>query len=297
MFPLGPDGQPRGEARGGWAAQPAPGPRQTPSPGHVRVPLRQTPSPRPPGQPAAGLPPAHAPGAKPAADQRAGKRGRRGRRPGVLQLCALAEHPARPRGGQRAAGHHRQRAHRAHRPAGAAAGRAGPGRQRHGPVRGQRRGQRPTAGHRGRPGRRRAVRPGQRGGGQRPAKNRRPGLGNAEKRAYLGRKDPRPIGPARAAGAAALCRGQRGCSTTGTVLHEQEAYIDNTASWSWQQLSVGKLATQDCWAEVYVENLGSVPVWFDDLEIAAGGQPVAVVVQEAHADGQSMTRGGWSWRG
>jgi RHS repeat-associated protein len=40
----------------------------------------------------------------------------------------------------------------------------------------------------------------------------------------------------------------------------------------------------DCWAEVYVENLGSVPVWFDDLEIAAGDQPVAVVVQETHYD-------------
>ncbi len=75
----------------------------------------------------------------------------------------------------------------------------------------------------------------------------------------------------------------------GTVLHEQEAYIVrgrpvNTASWAWQQLTVGKLATVDCWAEVYVENLSGVPVWFDDLEIAAGGQPVAVVVQEVHYD-------------
>jgi RHS repeat-associated protein len=75
----------------------------------------------------------------------------------------------------------------------------------------------------------------------------------------------------------------------GTVLHEQEDYLVrgrlvNTASWSWQQLAVGKLATVDCWAEVYVENLSSVPVWFDDLEIATGALPVAVVVQETHYD-------------
>ncbi len=70
----------------------------------------------------------------------------------------------------------------------------------------------------------------------------------------------------------------------GTVLHEQEDYLDNTASWSWQQLSIGKLAAQDCWAEVYVENLAGVPVWFDDLEIATGALPVAVVVQETHYD-------------
>jgi hypothetical protein len=68
------------------------------------------------------------------------------------------------------------------------------------------------------------------------------------------------------------------------VLHEQEDYLDNTASWSWQQLAVGKLATVDCWAEVYVENLSGVPVWFDDLEIATGALPVAVVVQETHYD-------------
>jgi hypothetical protein len=43
-----------------------------------------------------------------------------------------------------------------------------------------------------------------------------------------------------------------------------------------------------------VENLSLQPVWFDDLEIQAGGAPVAVVVQEAHADGQSMTRGAWN---
>jgi RHS repeat-associated protein len=46
---------------------------------------------------------------------------------------------------------------------------------------------------------------------------------------------------------------------------------------------------KDCWdwasaAEVYVENLSLQAVWFDDLEIAAGGQPVAVVVQETHYD-------------
>jgi RHS repeat-associated protein len=70
----------------------------------------------------------------------------------------------------------------------------------------------------------------------------------------------------------------------GTVLHEQEDYLDNTASWSWQQLALGKLATVDCWAEVYVENLAGVPVWFDDLEIATGALPVAVVVQETHYD-------------
>jgi RHS repeat-associated protein len=70
----------------------------------------------------------------------------------------------------------------------------------------------------------------------------------------------------------------------GTVLHEQEDYLDNTASWAWQQLAVGKLATVDCWAEVYVENLSGVPVWFDDLEIATGALPVAVVVQETHYD-------------
>jgi RHS repeat-associated protein len=70
----------------------------------------------------------------------------------------------------------------------------------------------------------------------------------------------------------------------GTVLHEQEDYLDNTASWSWQQLAVGKLATVDCWAEVYVENLSSQAVWFDDLEIATGALPVAIVVQETHYD-------------
>jgi RHS repeat-associated protein len=70
----------------------------------------------------------------------------------------------------------------------------------------------------------------------------------------------------------------------GTVLHEQETYLDNTASWAWQQLSIGKLATVDCWAEVYVENLAGVPVWFDDLEIATGALPVAIVVQETHYD-------------
>jgi RHS repeat-associated protein len=68
------------------------------------------------------------------------------------------------------------------------------------------------------------------------------------------------------------------------VLHEQEMYLDNTASWAWQQLSIGKLATVDCWAEVYVENLSSQAVWFDDLEIATGALPVAVVVQETHYD-------------
>ncbi len=40
----------------------------------------------------------------------------------------------------------------------------------------------------------------------------------------------------------------------------------------------------DCWAEVYVENLSSQAVWFDDLEIATGALPVAVVVQETHYD-------------
>jgi RHS repeat-associated protein len=70
----------------------------------------------------------------------------------------------------------------------------------------------------------------------------------------------------------------------GTVLHEQEDYLDNTASWAWQQLTVGKLATVDCWAEVYVENLSSQAVWFDDLEIQTGALPVAVVVQETHYD-------------
>jgi RHS repeat-associated protein len=63
----------------------------------------------------------------------------------------------------------------------------------------------------------------------------------------------------------------------------------NTASWAWQQLSVGKKATVDCHdcasaAEVYVENISLLPVWFDDLEIQAGGAPVAVVVQEVHYD-------------
>jgi RHS repeat-associated protein len=53
-------------------------------------------------------------------------------------------------------------------------------------------------------------------------------------------------------------------------------------SGSWQQLSIGKLATVDCWAEVYVENLSGQAVWFDDLEIATGALPVAVVVQETH---------------
>ncbi len=53
---------------------------------------------------------------------------------------------------------------------------------------------------------------------------------------------------------------------------------------AWQQLTVGKLATVDCWAEVYVENLAGVPVWFDDLKIQTGALPVAVVVQEVHYD-------------
>jgi RHS repeat-associated protein len=61
-------------------------------------------------------------------------------------------------------------------------------------------------------------------------------------------------------------------------------YLDNTASWAWQQLSIGKLATVDCWAEVYVENLSSQAVWFDDLEIATGALPTALVVQETHYD-------------
>jgi hypothetical protein len=47
------------------------------------------------------------------------------------------------------------------------------------------------------------------------------------------------------------------------LLHEEEAYMGNTASWAWQQLSVGKKATVDCHAEVYVENLSLLPVWFD----------------------------------
>jgi hypothetical protein len=73
----------------------------------------------------------------------------------------------------------------------------------------------------------------------------------------------------------------------GTLLHEEEAYLDNTASWAWQQLSVGKKATQDCasadcHAEVYVENLSTQAVWFDDLEIATGALPAALVVQEEH---------------
>jgi RHS repeat-associated protein len=50
------------------------------------------------------------------------------------------------------------------------------------------------------------------------------------------------------------------------------------------QLTVGKLATADCWAEVYVENLSSQAVWFDDLEIATGALPTALVVQETHYD-------------
>jgi RHS repeat-associated protein len=37
-------------------------------------------------------------------------------------------------------------------------------------------------------------------------------------------------------------------------------------------------------SEVYVENLSSQAVWFDDLEIATGALPVAVVVQETHYD-------------
>ncbi len=40
----------------------------------------------------------------------------------------------------------------------------------------------------------------------------------------------------------------------------------------------------DCWAEVYVENLSGVPVWFDDLEIQTGALPTALVVQETHYD-------------
>ncbi len=68
------------------------------------------------------------------------------------------------------------------------------------------------------------------------------------------------------------------------MLHEQEDYLDNTASWAWQQLSIGKLATVDCWAEVYVENLSSQAVWFDDLEIQTGALPTALVVQETHYD-------------
>jgi hypothetical protein len=79
----------------------------------------------------------------------------------------------------------------------------------------------------------------------------------------------------------------------GTVLHEQEVYLDQNASWSWQQLTVGKKADQDCWAEVYVENLSSQAVWFDDLEIATGALPTAIVVQETHYE----PFGGWSWRG
>ncbi len=60
--------------------------------------------------------------------------------------------------------------------------------------------------------------------------------------------------------------------------------MDNSASWAWQQLTVGKKADQDCWAEVYVENLSSQAVWFDDLEIATGALPTALVVQETHYD-------------
>ncbi len=47
---------------------------------------------------------------------------------------------------------------------------------------------------------------------------------------------------------------------------------------------MGKKAEQDCWAEVYVENLSSQAVWFDDLEIATGALPTALVVQETHYD-------------
>jgi RHS repeat-associated protein len=66
-------------------------------------------------------------------------------------------------------------------------------------------------------------------------------------------------------------------------------YIDQNASWAWQQpqtrsLSVGKKAEADYWAEVYVENLSSQAVWFDDLEIATGALPTALVVQETHYD-------------
>jgi RHS repeat-associated protein len=56
------------------------------------------------------------------------------------------------------------------------------------------------------------------------------------------------------------------------------------ASWAWQQLTVGKKAEADCRAEVYVENLSSQAVWFDDLEIATGALPTALVVQETHYD-------------
>ena len=43
-----------------------------------------------------------------------------------------------------------------------------------------------------------------------------------------------------------------GQASGGTVIHTQEEFIVrgrlvNTASWSWQQLTVGKLATVDCW--------------------------------------------------
>jgi hypothetical protein len=56
----------------------------------------------------------------------------------------------------------------------------------------------------------------------------------------------------------------------GILLHQEEAYLVRgrpvtTAAWAWQQLSVGKKATQDCAsaAEVYVENLSLQAVWFD----------------------------------
>jgi RHS repeat-associated protein len=73
-------------------------------------------------------------------------------------------------------------------------------------------------------------------------------------------------------------------ATGGALLHQQQMYIDQNASWAWQQLTVGKKADQDCWAEVYVENLSSQAVWFDDLEIATGALPTALVVQETHYD-------------
>jgi RHS repeat-associated protein len=47
---------------------------------------------------------------------------------------------------------------------------------------------------------------------------------------------------------------------------------------------VGKKADADCWAKVYVENLSSQAVWFDDLEIQTGALPTALVVQETHYD-------------
>jgi RHS repeat-associated protein len=81
-------------------------------------------------------------------------------------------------------------------------------------------------------------------------------------------------------------------ATGGALLHEQQVYLDRrravqNASWSWQQLTVGKKADQDCWdwasaAEVYVENLSSQAAWFDDLEIATGALPTAIVVQKTH---------------